>query len=122
MQVLIAQETRFKDTYTIPIGQWLLISSGVLNTTTTNNNTNNTDTNNNNNKQSTGVAIYLNPKVKGAAINYVTVSDRILTKAGPLAIVIHHAPDETKDSDTKTAHWDLVTLYVIYSPTPLNLS
>ena len=65
----------------------------------------------------TGAAIYLNPKVRVTVINYVTVSDRILsttllTKAGPLAIINHHAPDETKPSDTKTAHWDLLSTTV----------
>ena len=96
MHVLIAQETRFKDTYTIPIGNWLLISSGVHDKNT-----------------KTGVAIYLNPTVKGAVINYLTVSDRIIsttfmTKAGPMVIINHHAPDETKSLEIKTAHWDLL--------------
>ncbi len=29
--IIVAQETYFAGTYTIPLGQWLLISSGVLN-------------------------------------------------------------------------------------------
>ena len=31
-----------------------------------------------------------------------------MTKAGPVAIINHHAPDEPKDLETKTAHWDLL--------------
>ena len=66
------------------------------------------------NKQQTGVAIYLNPELKDAVSTYVTVSDRImtatrLTRSGPVAIINHHAPDETKSMQTKTAHWDLLT-------------
>ena len=38
VHILVAQETYFKDTYTIPIGQWLLISSGVLSKIENNNN------------------------------------------------------------------------------------
>ncbi len=100
------------------MGQWLLISSGVLNKSEILNNINT-------NMQKTGVAIYLNHKVQGAVTTYVTVSDRIisttlLTKCGPLAIINHHAPDETKPTDTKTAHWDLLTHCAMFKKTPSN--
>ena len=95
----MVQETYFTDTFTIPIGKWLLISSGVL-TNLENNTTIPTA------KIKTGVAIYLNPKAKCAVTNYIKVSDRImsatlLTKCGTLAIINHHAPDNTKHITTK---------------------
>ena len=50
-------------------------------------------------------------------INYVTVSDRILsttllTKCGPVAIINHHAPDETRPLPIKQTHWDLLSYTV----------
>ena len=107
VDILVVQETYFRDTYTIPIGKWLLISSGVLT-----NSENNTEIPID--KIKTGVAIYLNPKAKCAVTNYFTVSDRImsatlLTKCGTLAIINHHAPDNTQKLTTKTAHWDLLS-------------
>ena len=67
------------------------------------------NTNTNSNKLKTGVAIYLNPKVKDAVTTYITINDRImsttiLTKCGPLAIINHHAPDETRPLTVKQAH------------------
>ena len=114
VHIIAAQETYFTDTYTIPLGQWLLISSGVLN---------NQEfiADSNINKQLTGVAIYLKPELKDSLITYLTVTDRImtasiLTKNGPLTITNHHAPDESKPLNDKTAHWDLLSNVVYQIP------
>ena len=37
------------------------------------------------------------------------MSTTILTKCGPLAIINHHAPDETRPLTVKQAHWDLLS-------------
>ena len=51
VNVLLAQETLFKDSSAIPFGKWLLIGSGALP------------------PRKTGVAIYIAPNARGALVN-----------------------------------------------------
>ena len=103
VNVLLAQETRFKESSVQPFGQWLRISSGA------------------DPSRKTGVAIYVSPKMTGAVVNYLVVTDRLmsisfLTKEGLCVIVNHHAPDETTPASEKDAHWTRLNSLVAAIP------
>ena len=69
----------------------------------------------------TGVTAYISPRYKRAVVNYVAISERILsvsllTKQGLLTIINHHAPDETTAQKDKDAHWETMHHTVAEAP------